>query len=272
MWIAQLSRLSVILVMVATFGAGIANAAHESRTIIYQIAVEGDVVGVYQRNRIIDNQFPNGLVIEEEVELDFSFLWFKEFYQRSGKVMLDNGALKQFAFKVDENQESYLIFGNDKLEQGIHINALENQASSNSTWTNRLLQLIENEHNSNGMALLLNRFEQAPDAILQRSDFDSDSLSFPDYLMASIDHQNTQVFKVLDLDEFDIIQYQVKYLGEKPLSAANRVYVSHGFALNTEGESSELWLSKDKLGAFIVQQSGVDDGDHYSVNMQQYLF
>ncbi|WP_220720624.1 hypothetical protein [Agarivorans litoreus] len=272
MRVMQRCRVLLIIGLCSMFGAQVVAAAHESRTVIYQVEVEGDVVGVYQRNRIIDNQFPNGLVIEEEVELDFSFLWFKEFYQRSGKVMLDNGALKQFAFKVDENQESYLIFGNDKLEQGIHINALENQASSNSTWTNKLLQLIENQHNSNGMALLLNRFEQAPDAILQRSDFDSDSLSFPDYLMASIDHQNTQVFKVLDLDEFDIIQYQVKYLGEKPLSAANRVYVSHGFALNTEGESSELWLSKDKLGAFIVQQSGVDEGDKYTVYMQQYLF
>ncbi|MDO6762680.1 hypothetical protein [Agarivorans sp. 1_MG-2023] len=265
-------RVLVLLALSSMFVANVALAAHQSRTVIYQIEVEGDVVGSYQLTRMVNDLQPTAMTIQEQVNLDFSFLWFNEQYQRNGKVMLEGGKLKHFAYKVSDEEAQYLIFGSDKLEQGLHINAVEHKAEQNPTRVKQLAKSIDRKGADSGIPLALSAFSDAPDAIVQQIDFDTDSASLADHLVTSIDHKNTHTLKVLDLDEFDIISYQVKYLGEKPLSAAKRVYVSHGFELANNTSNTEIWVSKDKLGAFIVEQSGVNDGDSFKVNMQQYLF
>lgn len=102
---------------------------------------------------------------------------------------------------------------------------------------------------------------------LDTGSFDATLEGFPRYLSSKLPIQSGTEVRLLDTAEFEVVNYVIKGQKQGAFTLHGKKYDCEIVTFKTpEGESS-MWIAKDELGPFMVQEVGTDADGPYQVVM-----
>lgn len=202
----------------------------------YTILHEGDVVGRLQSRRAVGKwRQLEAVTVTDEIDIKVESFWNNySVHSLERMVLTDAGLVHYSGLSVEDGQRS----------------------SVEANLTERSLEMRVEEEGEN--------FESH----LDRSLYDASSEDAAAWFIGS--GKASQVLRVIDLDDFEVVETKYRYEGEDELHIAGMRFAGRVVSFRNNRKKGRQWFTVDNTGTWLLKEIGTDEDGQYSIILTEY--
>lgn len=208
------------------------------------------------------------------MEVKVSGWWGSWHLRSSGRAVADGERLLRFDHRITEDNKAWRITG-EYADKAIWCSAREvssKQAKEEDELTGLALSVAAAAIPYAGLVMGLLREGDGlkGDQRIPGDQFDTTAMELPRYLLNHQTGLGETAVGVLDTGQLEIKSWHFSPAGQEVLALAGREFSCWKFSGKSDGEHSLYWVARDKLGAFVVRETGKDKDGPYEIRLKSY--
>jgi len=202
----------------------------------YSISHEGDVIGSIKSRRVVRKwRQQEAVAVTDEMNIKVVSFWNNySVYSLEKMILTDAGLVHYKGLSVEDGRRS-----------SIEANLTECS-----------------------LAMRVEEDGECFEDHLDRSLYDASSEDAAARFIGS--GKSVQALRVIDLDDFEVVETQYRYEGEVELRIVDRQFASQVVSFRSNRKTGRQWLTADDTGTWLLKETGTDEDGQYSITLTEY--